>query len=64
MTHGAVERFTAGAVLQAMFRINRVDPVSGASGPIGFDEQGKPIDKPIPILQLNANGTVNVTGIG
>jgi hypothetical protein len=45
-----------------MFRINRVDPVSGASGPIGFDEQGKPIDKPIPILQLNPNGTVNVTG--
>jgi ABC-type branched-subunit amino acid transport system substrate-binding protein len=29
---------TPGAVLQAMFRINRVDPVSGASGPIGFDE--------------------------
>jgi ABC-type branched-subunit amino acid transport system substrate-binding protein len=53
---------TPGAVLQAMFRINRVDPVSGASGPIGFDEQGKPIDKPIPILQLNPNGTVNVTG--
>lgn len=53
---------TPGAVLQAMFRINRVNPVSGAGGPISFDDQGKPIDKAVPILQFNPNGTVDATG--
>ncbi len=51
---------TPGAVLQQMFRINQAAPVNGASGPIAFDEQGKPIDKAIPILQLNPDGTVTL----
>ncbi|MGH3867911.1 MAG: ABC transporter substrate-binding protein [Pseudonocardiaceae bacterium] len=32
--------------------------VPGASGPIAFDPNGNPIDKAMPILQINANGTV------
>lgn len=32
--------------------------VPGASGPIAFDSNGNPIDKPMPILQLHADGTV------
>jgi ABC-type branched-subunit amino acid transport system substrate-binding protein len=55
---------TPGAVLQQMFRINRAAPVNGASGPIAFDEQGKPIDKPTPILQLNPDGTVTLIQSG
>lgn len=53
-----------GAVLQQMFRINQAAPVHGASGPTAFDEQGKPIDKPIPILQLHPDGTVAVSPSG
>jgi hypothetical protein len=55
---------TPGAILQQMYRINAASPVNGASGPIGFDEQGKPIDKPIPILQLNPDGTLTFTRAG
>ncbi|MGH3961708.1 MAG: hypothetical protein ACRDRY_00385 [Pseudonocardiaceae bacterium] len=55
---------TPGAMLQQMFRINQAAPVHGASGPTAFDEQGKPIDKPIPILQLNPDGTVTVIRSG
>ena len=55
---------TTGAVLQAMFRINRVQPVNGASGPIGFDDNGIPVDKPIPILQLGPDGGLTFTGLG
>lgn len=55
---------TPGAVFQQLYRINQAAPVNGASGPIAFDGQGKPIDKPIPILQLNPNGTVNLTRLG
>lgn len=55
---------TPGATLQQMFRINHAAPVNGASGPIAFDEQGKPIDKPIPILQLNPDGTVTLIQSG
>lgn len=55
---------TPGAVFQQLYRINQAAPVNGASGPIAFDEHGKPIDKPVPILQLNPNGTVNLTGLG
>jgi ABC-type branched-subunit amino acid transport system substrate-binding protein len=51
---------TPGAVLQQMFRINQAAPVNGASGPIAFDERGKPINKPIPILQLNPDSTVTL----
>lgn len=32
--------------------------VPGASGPIAFDPDGNPIDKAMPILQINADGTV------
>ncbi|HSL06482.1 MAG TPA: hypothetical protein VK887_00730 [Pseudonocardiaceae bacterium] len=56
--------FTPGAMLQQMFRINQAAPVNGASGPTAFDEQGKTIDKPIPILQLNPDGTVTVIRSG
>ena len=55
---------TPGMVLQQMFRINRAAPVNGASGSIAFDEEGKPVDKPIPILLLSANGAVAFTGLG
>jgi hypothetical protein len=55
---------TPGAVLQQISRINHADPVNGASGPISFDEQGKPTDKPIPILQLNPDGTVTFIRFG
>jgi ABC-type branched-subunit amino acid transport system substrate-binding protein len=52
---------TPGALLQQMYRINDAAPVNGASGSIAFDEQGKPLDKPFPILQLNPDGTVTFT---
>ncbi|MGH3934361.1 MAG: ABC transporter substrate-binding protein [Pseudonocardiaceae bacterium] len=55
---------TPGAMLQQMLRINRAAPVNGASGPIGFDEQGKPTGKPVPILQLNPDGTVTFIRLG
>jgi ABC-type branched-subunit amino acid transport system substrate-binding protein len=32
--------------------------IPGASGPIAFGSDGNPIDKPMPILQLHADGTV------
>lgn len=32
--------------------------VPGASGPIAFDPDGNPIDKAMPILQINADGSV------
>lgn len=32
--------------------------VAGASGPIAFDPDGNPIDKAMPILQINADGSV------
>ena len=53
-----------GAVLQGMLRINHGAPVTGASGLIAFDEQGKSIDKPIPILELEPNGDVKFIGLG
>jgi ABC-type branched-subunit amino acid transport system substrate-binding protein len=53
----------AGAVLQGMLRINLGAPVAGASGLIAFDEKGKPIDKPIPILELEPDG-VKFIGLG
>ncbi|MGH3696894.1 MAG: hypothetical protein ACRDRX_23425 [Pseudonocardiaceae bacterium] len=55
---------TPGAMLQQLFRINVAAPVNGASGPIGFDEQGKPTAKPIPILQLNPDGAVTFIRLG
>lgn len=55
---------TPGAMLQQLYRINQAAPVNGASGPTAFDEHGKPIDKPIPILQLNPDGTVTVIRSG
>jgi hypothetical protein len=55
---------TPGAVLQQIFRINQAAPVNGASEPIALGERGKPINKPIPILQPNPDSTVTLIRTG
>lgn len=61
---GGPDALTPGSVLQQMFRIDRAQPVNGTSGPIAFDDHGKPVGKLIPILQLNPDGTVTFSGLG
>jgi Helix-turn-helix domain len=53
-----------GTVLQQMYRITSAIPVPGASGPLGFDQAGIPINKPIPILELKPDGTTTHLGTG
>ena len=52
-----------GVARQQIYRFNSAAPVPGASGRIFFDEWGKPVGKPIPILQLNNDGSLKLVDL-
>lgn len=49
----------AGALIQQLYRLHDAQAVPGASGRISLDTRGDPQRKPIPIVELQPNGTVN-----
>ncbi|WP_306362217.1 ABC transporter substrate-binding protein [Nocardia sp. CC227C] len=50
-------------VLQVMNRLHGRSAISGAGGPIAFDEVGNPIGKPIPVLELRVDAGPGFAGL-
>jgi ABC-type branched-subunit amino acid transport system substrate-binding protein len=53
---GQNEPVTSGGIINAWNGLHDVGAVRGVSGTISLDASGNPVDKSIPIVQLDANG--------
>ncbi|MGH3943372.1 MAG: hypothetical protein ACRDTG_33070 [Pseudonocardiaceae bacterium] len=50
--------YKTDVISQSFKRLHGVDAIHGASGEISLDQFGRPVNKAVPILQVNSNGTV------
>jgi ABC-type branched-subunit amino acid transport system substrate-binding protein len=57
------DEVTTGTVQQQLYRVTCTSPVPGASGPIAFDGDGRAVGKPVPVLELVADGTVSLVQV-